>query len=1361
MEKNVVREDIIQIGFDVNDQPLTDINNQLSSLTDGLNTSVSGVEKELNNGISDMNNALSDTVDVTSELTDGMSDMSTVSNDFFESATDGITDLETEVETATDDMSDFSKEIKNISTDTVDNLTESVESVTDELGAAAKEGADFVTKLADIGKSGAEESLESIADELKDTESGFENTGDAGVSLADMVGGALQAAGITLTLKGITDAAYELADAFSDAESIVVQATGATGEALDGLTQSMMNVYAVSKTGSLDDVAAAVGEINTRLGYTGQSLEDTTEMFVDFAAATGSNAKTSVRNVTQLMNQWGVSGDQMGSVLDKLTYAGQASGINVDTLSSQLLNNKAILDELGFSLDEATAMFMNFELAGTNTSQVLMGFRSALSSGAITSLDDLKQVFQKLTDGTMSAQEASDMFGTRAGVTIKNAAQMGVFSLDDLVNSLNQTGGLLEQTAEDAQTMSQKWEQSTKGIKTAFTTALQPIIEKITDSLTGMLSSFGEFLNKNPTIVKGITATVAALGGLATFKFAGSIIKNFKGISSLFGDFGKQGKSVTEGVNGTTGIFESLAKAKPTTILKGIANLAIIIGGLTAIAAGLMAIAPYMSKLSDVKSLVKIISVIAVLGVVGAGLSKLAGVVGKIPVSSVALGLANIAIIVAGMSALYLLIGAVSLINFDLNRILQIALIIGVLGTVGAVLSAFAGLVGMIPIPVVLLGLANIALVLAGISAIIIAFGALSEIPHFDEFISKGGATLANLFNQIGNIAGSLIGGFGEGVTASLPVIGENLSAFAQSIQPLISTLGGADVSGIGDFFSSIGAFLLSMAAEGVLSLFTGGLDLVGLGTQLTAFATSSEDFFTKVAGFPENGFTNAALLFQSLADIGNVPNTGGIAQWFSGTNDFEALAQGLIQLSSDGVIGFFNKMSGLAPECFDNAQKLFQSLSDIGNIPNTGGVAQWFSGTNDFEELTQNLPPFGEAMAQFYESISSISDFTKASQLFEALHGIGEAFPNSGGIAQWFSGENDISGTGNKLKEFGESTKEFFSSVTALNVDNLKGVFEAVKTAGEAAKTDLSGLPDKGTKITEFMTNAKGFFTGAGEVAAQLENVNAVAVALQNFFGVVSGIVDTSLTDINGGLQTTVTLIATAMSEFNELGVVIVTSTQTGAAAFIAFQSSVSVVLTAVNTEVSSKTKKMMSSFNSAITSGVNKAVSTVKSGANSIKTAFNGINLTSAGSNMMQGLINGINSKKSMLLETVRSLATTVNTEWQKLQEMHSPSKLWQSFGAYLVEGLNIGITDNIPKAEETTQTLAQVYTPEKDASTTNNNNTVTENNTYNPVFNLTINGSDNDRAIERKIKQMIKKALNEIEEENQRKNKPVQVF
>lgn len=618
-----------------------------------------------------------------------------------------------------------------------------------------------------------------------------------------------------------------------------------------------------------------------------------------------------------------------------------------------------------------------------------------------------------------------------------------------------------------------------------------PVFDKLADFFT----KNGEKIKKSIPYLLGLVAVVKVLKTLSSFK-------------GIFGGSKGGNKSLLSGLTDT---FKQLAKTKTSTILKGMANLGIIIAGFTGMAALLMLVAPQIAKLSSTGAIVKLIAVIGALGLVGSELAKWTGSVGKIPIKTVLKGLANIALVIAGMSALYLLIGAVSLVNFNLAQVLKVAAIIGALGTLGAVLAGFAGLVGlipipivlkglaniglvigglsalylligavslinfdtaqilkitaimgalggvgsvmavfagiigMIPIPVVLAGLANIALVIGGMTALIAAFGALSKIEGFDEFMTSGGKTLANLFRVIGQIGGSLVGGLGEGISNSLPAIGKNIATFAKSIKPMFTMLQGVDMSGVGSFLNSFANFMLKMTGNNLLSKIGGKTDLGSIGTQLTTFAAKASGFFVMVAKLPAAGFTNAKLLFSCLSGISNVPKTGGLVQWFGGETDFSSLASGLSKLSGKGVIGFFTNVAKIPQAGFANAKSLFKSLSGIGGLPKTGGIKQWFTGETNISGIAKQLPSFGKAVASFYTSISKIDDMSKIPALFKALKDIKD-LPKKGGLKQKFSGTNDLASIGSDLKTFGENIQGFIAQVNKINLGNLNGLWQSLK---------------------------------------------------------------------------------------------------------------------------------------------------------------------------------------------------------------------------------------------------------------------------------------------------------------------------
>lgn len=571
-----------------------------------------------------------------------------------------------------------------------------------------------------------------------------------------------------------------------------------------------------------------------------------------------------------------------------------------------------------------------------------------------------------------------------------------------------------------------------------------PIIKKIGDFFENNADSIN---NAIKTIIPTVIALVAAFKGFKAIKGVASIFEGFKG--------GSNGKGGIFG--GITKTFKELAKTKPQIILKGMANLGIILGGFVTLAAIFAWVAPHIAKLSDAKSLLEVVSIITVLGVIGTALVHLSEIVGKIPVPTVVKGLANMAIMIGGMTGvLAALSWVLSCITFDAKGILIVAGLITVLGTVGSAMAVFAGIVGMIPIPVVLSGLANIGLVIGGLSALILAYGALGSIPGFNDFITKGGDTLANLFGQLGKIVGSIIGGIGEGVTNSLPKIGENLSAFADSVAPMLTTFSKTDVSGVGSFLSALGKFVLLMTGEKILSFLTGGPNYAKLGTQLTEFANNASGFFTKVAEYPDAGFTKATRLFDSLAGMKGLPTDGGLFSWFTGDINYQNIANGLNQLASEKVVGFFNTVSEIKEKGFEAATKLFDCLAGLKGLPKDGGVLGWFSGDVDYSKIASGLEKLGgEGVKNFFSMVSELkeSGFANATKLFETLAGMGNLTSGDGFWERMKDGifgddGSMLSKISDDLGTFATNAKPFFEQINSLKLGNLNGLWDSLDRA-------------------------------------------------------------------------------------------------------------------------------------------------------------------------------------------------------------------------------------------------------------------------------------------------------------------------
>lgn len=823
------------------------------------------------------------------------------------------------------------------------------------------------------------------------------------------------------------------------------------------------------------------------------------------------------------------------------------------------------------------------------------------------------------------------------------------------------------------------------------------------DKAEAFFGKIGAWFTENADTIKKIVPAV--LGLVVAFK----LLNKVKGITGLFGGAGGSG-----GAGG--GFFGGLAKMKPTTVLKGLANLAIIIAGLGILAAALMAVAPYMAQLSDLKSVAEVLVVISAVGLIGKAMAQLAGSVGAIPVATVAKGLANIAIVMVGFGALAAVLMWVApyvMQLSDMGTTLKLLVVIGAVGLVGSALAALAGVVGAIPTAIVLTGLANIALALGGFTAVVAAFGALSKIDGFNEFISSGGEVLANLCGILGEMAGSLIGGLGEGLTSSLPTIGENLSAFATSLQPMFDTFAGVDASGLSDFAGALLAFIGVIAGEKIVSIITGGIDYAGLGTKLSSMATSLSTFFTTIMTFPDGAFEKATALFNCLAGISSMPKEGGVVGWFQGEVDYTKMATGLNALA--GAAGAFTTIQSIPEEAFTKMGSLFNALAGISSLPKDGGVVGWFTGEVNFTSIASGIQSLASSgMIAALTTLSALPEtaFTSLSAMFDALAGI-KAMPKEGGIAGWFGGDSStgLSNVASQLPGVATNIASFFTNLGGrTDFTPIKSLFETlsgIEIDSEAASKGFLGLgasqlESMGTGLSSFATNAATFFSA----------INGLNVeGMSTFFDELgkAGDLPEKLTGLDGSigtaLSTMVTTVETKMTDIK-------TKIDTGISAIIA---------------------ALENSVQGFVISGIY----------------------------MMQGLNVGMLSMLPTLIATAALMGAAVKQAYDNAADIHSPARLMMPSGVNTTMGVVVGMRQALPEVEAAAHDIGNAaipyssgYTPGA-STTTYNNGGNSEYTTISPVFNLTITGSSDDRSLARRVKRFVAEGVKEVFESMERGN------
>lgn len=416
----------------------------------------------------------------------------------------------------------------------------------DKLEAAAEQVGHAAESLA-AANGKASDATDALAKSTQKASDEADKASKTGAEAVETIAQALAAAGITATIKEITSAVYDLTDTYSNAEKIIVNATGATGDALDSLGASMLKAYS-GNDDALDAVAGAVGEINTRLGYTGDTLSEVTGQFLDFADITGQDVVGSVQLVTKVMNKWGEDSSKLPNVLDDLAYAGQISGLSVTTLSNTLITGASSLQEMGLSLENAIGLLAKMELYGVEGTSTITAMRTAVKNFAADGLDAQEALQDTITeianmkDSSEATTKAVEVFGSKVGVDFARAIRDGAITTDTLTGSLDEAAGTLERTAAAGESLSEKWEKANNKMNVAFTQVLEPTIHDASAELAELYGNVGDFLSEHPNVVKALTAVGTGLGTVAigvagvsaSFVFASSTVKAFVSAISPF-----------------------------------------------------------------------------------------------------------------------------------------------------------------------------------------------------------------------------------------------------------------------------------------------------------------------------------------------------------------------------------------------------------------------------------------------------------------------------------------------------------------------------------------------------------------------------------------------------------------------------------------------------------------------------------------------------------------------------------------------------------------------------------------------------------------------------------------------------------
>lgn len=348
--------------------------------------------------------------------------------------------------------------------------------------------------------------MQSLKDGFKTAGENIQKAGDKVSAFGDKisdVGAKVSVASAAVVALGA--AAVEAFNEVDQGADTVIKKTGATGLQAELLNETYEKLATTMVT-TFDDAAAAVGEINTRWGYTGDRLEEVSALFIKFASVTDQDVESAIIAVDHAMNMFNIDGSEMANVLGILTSVGQRTGISVQTLQSSLQTNGATLMEMGLSLAESVELMGMLEQSGADANTVLASMKKAASEcskegknfGA--TLKDLTTRLQNEKTQADALTETYEIFGTRAGLAFVNLAKQGKLNLDSLDGDLSKYADTVETTYEATLDGVDQITITTNKTKVA----LGKLGNTISDGLVPVLNKLNKLIDKVTKYINGL-----------------------------------------------------------------------------------------------------------------------------------------------------------------------------------------------------------------------------------------------------------------------------------------------------------------------------------------------------------------------------------------------------------------------------------------------------------------------------------------------------------------------------------------------------------------------------------------------------------------------------------------------------------------------------------------------------------------------------------------------------------------------------------------------------------------------------------------------------------------------------------------
>ena len=580
-----------------------------------------------------------------------------------------------------------------------------------------------------------------------------------------------------------------------------------------------------------------------------------------------------------------------------------------------------------------------------------------------------------------------------------------------------------------------------------------------------------------------------------------------------------------------------------------------------------------------------------------------------------------------------------ALSGIDTGALLKGIAGIGLLSAIMLALSATAALV-----PGAMVGILGMGAVVAEMALVLVAVGALAQLPGLSWLIGEGGKLLQGIGTAIGQFVGGIVGGFMSGVSNQFPQIGADLSAFMNNVQPFLqgaSQIQPSMMDGVKALAETVLILTAADILQGLTSWITGGSSLSKFGEELVPFGEAMRDFSLAIGNMDGEIVANAATAGKALAEMAaTIPNTGGLVSFFAGENDMTAFGKQLVPFG-EAMKQFGDAITGLDTNAVTEAAIAGKAMAEMATtIPNSGGVVGFFAGENDMGEFGKQLVPFGEAMKAFGDAVRGLEAdaIVNSATAGKALVELADTVPNTGGVVAFFTGNNDVDTFGEKLVPFGEAMKAYSEAIMGMDPAAITNSATAGKALVELANT----IPNTGGLVS--------WFTGDNDLGSFGDSLIQFGSGIKSYSdsisGIDTGIMSSVITQVNRLVEMAKGMAELDTSGMNGFSTALTQLGNNGIDSFINAFTDASGRVTSAATSMLTTFINAANAQKSNMTSTFTTMMQAVLTTLTNYQTQFN-----TAGSTLMAKFITGIKSQdgntKTAIANIISSCVTAINNK------------------------------------------------------------------------------------------------------------------